>query len=130
MFLDTSGLLCLFDKSEYRNSEAETFYDAATVRLTHSYVLAEFVALAHSRGAPREGSLTLVADIPDDPEIDFVWIDESMHREGVQLLQNRLDKEWSLCDAISILLMQQRGIMEALTTDHHFDQAGLKRLLP
>jgi len=33
-------------------------------------------------------------------------------------------KAWSLCDGVSTLLMQQRDIREALTTDHDFEQAG------
>jgi predicted nucleic acid-binding protein len=47
----------------------------------------------------------------------------------MSLLQSRLDKDWSLCDAVSFVLMQQRGVTEALTTDHHFEQAGFVRLL-
>jgi predicted nucleic acid-binding protein len=51
------------------------------------------------------------------------------HREALVLLQHRLDKMWTLCDAASFLLMQQRAIVEALTTDFHFEQAGFTRLL-
>jgi len=98
-------------------------------RLTHSYILAEFVALAYSRGLPRRQSLAFVADIQDDPMVEVVYVDESLHRAALNLLQERLDKTWSLCDAVSFLLMQQRGITEALTTDHHFEQAGFIRLL-
>jgi len=57
-------------------------------------------------------------------------VDEALHRTSLALLQTRLDKAWSLCDGVSILLMQQRGTREALTTDHHFEQAGFQRLLP
>jgi predicted nucleic acid-binding protein len=39
------------------------------------------------------------------------------------------DKEWSLTDCISFLLMRERGIHEALTHDHHFEQAGFVALL-
>ena len=46
-----------------------------------------------------------------------------------QLLKNRQDKEWSLVDCVSFVLMQQRGMTETLTTDRHFDQAGFVRLL-
>ena len=130
MLIDTSGLLCLFDRSEDRYADAQTFYDAAPIRVTHNYVLAEFIVLAYSRGMSRKEALELVIVILDEPEVEVVWIDEVLHRKGVTLLQNRLDKGWSLCDAISILIMQQLGIDEALTTDHDFEQAGLKRLLP
>jgi len=49
MFLDTSGLLCLHNRAEPLHVHARTLYHAAHVRLTHSYVLTEFVALAHAR---------------------------------------------------------------------------------
>jgi predicted nucleic acid-binding protein len=35
----------------------------------------------------------------------------------------------SLCDAVSFVLMRARGILEALSTDHHFEQEGFLRLL-
>ncbi|MEH2121039.1 hypothetical protein [Nostoc sp.] len=34
-----------------------------------------------------------------------------------------------LCDALSFVLMRQRGITEALSTDRHFEQEGFIRLL-
>lgn len=130
MLLDASGLLCLYDRDESRHAEAETFYNAATERVKHNYVLAEFIALTPRRNVDRESVLAAVAAIQDDPEIEVVWVDEALHLRGIILLQDRLDKDWSLCDAISILLMQQRGFDEALTTDRDFDQAGFRRLLP
>ena len=130
MLLDTSGLMCLFDRRDFRHADAQTFYDSAPVRLTHSYVFAEFVALSNARGAPRISALDFVADLQDDEEMEVVWVDEALHRQALDFLRERPDKDWSLCDAVSILLMMRRGIAEALTTDHHFEQAGLRRLLP
>lgn len=45
------------------------------------------------------------------------------------LLDHRSDKTYSLCDAVSFVLMHERGILEALTTDKHFVQEGFIRLL-
>jgi uncharacterized protein len=42
---------------------------------------------------------------------------------------SRRDKEWSLTDCISFVVMKERGLTEALTADHHFEQAGFKALL-
>lgn len=52
-----------------------------------------------------------------------------MHTTAFALLQDRLDKTYSLCDAVSFVLMNERGITEALTTDRHFEQEGFVRLL-
>jgi len=68
-------------------------------------------------------------DLHDDDELEVSWVDEELHREALALLRHRPDKDWSLCDAVSVLLMGRRGMMDALTTDHHFEQAGLRRLL-
>jgi hypothetical protein len=40
-----------------------------------------------------------------------------------------LDKEWSLTDCISMVVMQEQGISEAVTADHHFIQAGYRASL-
>jgi uncharacterized protein len=65
----------------------------------------------------------------NDGEVESLWIDEQRHREGLVLLHNRQDKTYSLCDAVSFVLMRERGETEALTTDRHFEQEGLVRLL-
>jgi predicted nucleic acid-binding protein len=99
------------------------------MRVTHSYVLAEFVALAHARRLPRMAALTFVRDLVENPDIDTVWVNEALHREALALLMARPDKTYSLCDAVSFVLMRQRHVSEALTTDHHFEQEGFQRLL-
>ena len=45
---------------------------------------------------------------------------------AIQLYRGRPDKDWSLTDGLSFLVMERRGLAEALTTDHDFEQAGLR----
>jgi predicted nucleic acid-binding protein len=54
MMLDTSGLLALFHKDELQHGEAVRCFESARVRLTHNYVLAEFIPLATVRGFRRD----------------------------------------------------------------------------
>lgn len=50
-------------------------------------------------------------------------------RRGLGLYAARPDKAWSLTDCISFVVMTDRGLTEALTGDHHFEQAGFRALL-
>ena len=129
MLLDTSGLLCYVHHSESQHQEAVQLLNTASSGLTHSYVLAEFIALAQVRRFPRLAALTFVGDLLENPDIETVWVNEPLHREAVELLMARQDKTYSLCDAVSFILMRHQGINEALTTDHHFEQEGFQRLL-
>jgi uncharacterized protein len=129
MLLDTSGLLCLHHKPESFHDQARLLYKQARMRLTHSYVLAEFVALATIRRLPRMPALTYIKDLLENPDIETIWVDETLHREAMTLLLARQDKTYSLCDAVSFVLMRQQNITEGLTTDHHFEQEGFRKLL-
>ncbi|MCH8295456.1 type II toxin-antitoxin system VapC family toxin [Candidatus Poribacteria bacterium] len=129
MLLDTSGLLCAYHAGEIQHTSAVTFFRAAPTRLTHNLTLAEFVPLCQVRGLRRTGALAFVAELLDNPAVEVIWVDELLHRAAVAFLQSRLDKTYSLCDAVNFLLMWQWGITEALTTDHHFEQEGFVRLL-
>ena len=129
MLIDTSGLLCAHNDAEpFHRSASETLRNARQC-LTHGYVLAEFVALAHSRRLPRGPVLQTLTDLINNPDCDVVWIDNGLHEKGMALLRSRLDKTYSLCDAVCFVLMRQMGMHEALTTVHHFEQEGSGCLL-
>ena len=64
-----------------------------------------------------------------DPLTEMYWVDESLFRAGLALVNARPDKSYSLCDAVSFLILRRRGLTQALTTDHHFEQEGFHRLL-
>lgn len=85
--------------------------------------------MAKARGAPRVKTLDFLSDLLDAPDVEVIWVDETLHRAALALLRRRVDKAYSLCDAVSFVLMRERGLMEALTTDCHFEQEGFERVL-
>jgi uncharacterized protein len=130
MLLDTSGLLCFLHQDELHHAAAvEYLTQAKGILLTHNYILAELVALALVRRLPRSIVLSYLQELQTNPKVEIVWVDELLHQAAMNLLQTRQDKSYSLCDAVSFVLMRQRGITDALTTDKHFEQEGLQRLL-
>jgi len=130
LFLDTSGLLCIHDRKDFRNAQAIELFSGAKVLLTTSYVLAEFVPLSYARGKNRKETLSFIDDILKIPRLELIWIGESLHHQPMELLRNRLDKNYSLCDAVSFVTMREREIIKALTTDKHFEQEGFLKMLP
>jgi predicted nucleic acid-binding protein len=129
MFLDTSGLFRLFHIAERGHADARTLFESAPWTLTHSYVLAEFVALANARSANRRNTLAFADSLSGIANLRIIWVDDLIHEDGMRLLRGQLDKTYSLCDAVSFILMRKAGVTDALTTDHHFEQAGFVRLL-
>ncbi|MCA1626386.1 MAG: PIN domain-containing protein [Acidobacteria bacterium] len=129
MLIDTSGFYAVYSEADKHHTQAHDIYQASVSRLTTSYVLAEYVALAQARKLPRAEILSFSAEALNDETIEIVWVDEELHTKAVELLRARQDKSYSLCDAVSFVLMREHGIGGALTTDKHFEQEGFVRLL-
>ncbi len=134
IFVDTSGWASLVDRSQPHHDAAARSYHGLRQQgkkaVTTNYVITELVALLHSPlRLPRTRIVSIVEGIRTSPYVEFVHVDASLDEDSWQLLKKRTDKDWSLVDCASFVVMQQRGINEALTTDHHFEQAGFVRLL-
>ena len=130
MLVDTSGLLCLLDPDDAFHDRASTLFAQAPVRVAHNYVLAELIALANSRRQPVRATLDFVRTLLARPdEMAVVWADEQLTAQALILLQSRIGAGYSLCDAVSFVLMRQRRLTAVLTTDADFEQEGFQRLL-
>ena len=60
------------------------------------------------------------------PRIEVAPFQPEPIDSAVQLYRARPDKDWSLTDCLSFVITERRPLTEALTTDGHFEQAGLK----
>ena len=102
-----------------------TCSSSKTAFSTTNYIITELVALLSSRyHLPRQQVIKVINAIKADIAVEVVYIEKSTDDEAWALLESRLDKEWSLVDASSFIVMKQFGMTQALTTDHHFTQAG------
>ena len=129
VFADTSFYVALLNRRDALRETAVTLLK----RDTGEVVTTEFVLLelgnflsgsAHrSRLQPfverlRRQSLTRILPASTD-----------LFDRGLELFARRDDKRWSLTDCISFVVMHDHGITDALTADHHFEQAGFTILL-
>ena len=133
LFIDTSGWAYLADRSTVLHRNVQTIYQQAIARqrilVTTNYIIAEFVALMTSRSRiSRQQIVQFVDALKVAPQVEIIHINTELDAEAWKLLKNRDDKEWSLVDASSFVVMFRYGMTEALTTDHHFMQAGFVQL--
>ncbi len=133
VFVDTSGWAYLADRHDPFHQRVHSAYRrilAAKRRLvTTNCVIAELIPLLDSRTRiTRPQILAFVDSLKAAPFLDITHVDVALDAAAWGLLKARRDKEWSLVDAASVVVMRQLGLSEALTTDHHFAQAGFVRL--
>lgn len=134
LFMDTSGWASLFISNQPYYHQAEQYFRFSLQQhkkfYTTNYIFAELVALLNS---PLRVSRSRLFEIIDAIKIvdyvELIYIDKATDDLAWQLCKNRLDKTWSLVDCTSFIIMQNLEILEALTTDHHFEQADFIRLL-
>lgn len=87
--------------------------------------------IANSMSAPRQRiqTATFLRGMEADPHVEVLPWTEEAYSDALSLFHNRPDKGWSLTDCLSFVVMRERGISDALTTDIHFRQAGFQPLL-
>ncbi len=134
LFADTSGWGNLVDPTQPFHALAANIYRTSRQRsqkiITTNYIISEVVSLlTNPLRIPRATLVTFVEGLKASPFVKVIHVDELLDQNSWNLLGSRLDKEWSLVDCASFVLMQNRGISDALTSDHHFEQAGFIRLL-
>lgn len=78
---------------------------------------------------PRSKMIAFIDALKQSPLVEVIHVDPLLDEKAWQLLKSREDKGWSLTDCTSFVVMEERHINEALTTDRHFEQAGFIRLL-
>lgn len=132
LFGDASYYLALLNANDELHSlacEITPALDAAIA--TTAWVLPEVVdALKSPRNRPK--AVAFVRDCQADPQITIVPPSQQLFDAGIEFFAKRPDKEWSLTDCISFLVMEQQGITDAVSSDHHFEhfeQAGFNILL-
>ncbi len=129
VFADTFYFLAVLNRRDPLHQEALAFYGDATLHfVTTEWVLTE-LADANADPARRPGFRRLFGLLEKDDHAQILPASHELFRRGLELHFSRPDKEWSLTDCMSFTAMSDEGLTEALTGDHHFEQAGFTALL-
>jgi uncharacterized protein len=124
IFADSFFFLALMNKRDAAHSKAVELIATLTGPIvTTQWVL---VKVADAFSQPRDRGLfaKLLEFMEADNRIQVVTASDITFRLGAAMFLGRSDKSWSLTDCISFEVIENQGITEALTGDHHFSQAG------
>lgn len=131
-FVDASGWIALVNANDTLHHQSVRLFEQRLNEgrgfVTSSVVLLE-VGNWLSPVPLRRLASGLIERIEHSTRIQVVELTPELYRKGWQLYRERPDKDWGVIDCISFAIMQERHIVEALTGDRHFQQAGFVALL-
>ena len=132
IFADAGYFIALLNPKDDLHAKAKSVSgELEQIRLiTSEMVLAEVLAFYADKGhLLRQAPADTASQLCNNPTVTVVTQTSLQFRAALDLYRTRSDKEWSLVDCASVLIMQSENIAEALTHDHHFEQAGFTALL-
>jgi predicted nucleic acid-binding protein len=128
-FADTAYFIAHISRSDQYHRKALELSD----RLNGHVVTSDWVLLELADGFAdtryRSYVRPLITRLRNSSISEVVPISSALLDEAIDLYHRYQDKDWTLTDCTSFLIMRERGISEALTADHHFEQAGFIALL-
>ncbi len=129
IFVDTGFFLALAQQRDALHQRAVAWAGCCSEPL----LITEFVLLemVNSLSAPidRAKAHAMVSSITSSGAYEVIASAPHLFAAGLRLHAVRPDKEWSLTDCISFVVMDGRKVSRALAYDHHFEQAGFEALL-
>jgi uncharacterized protein len=124
LFMDSFALIALLNARDAFHDKVLDFL----AKFKGGFVITEwiFLEVADALCHPdiRGRVVTSIKRIRKNPRYDIVEYDSDVDDAGFDLFAKRPDKNWSLTDCISFVVMEHYKLSEALTADHHFRQAG------
>ncbi len=129
VFADTSFFVAYLNPQDESHDLAHDYMTTCReIILATSWVLVELGNYL-AKGRNRRLLIPLIRQFNADRRSRIIPPDTKLFEQGLALYGKRPDKEWSLTDCISFTVMKREGLIDALTGDHHFEQAGFNALL-
>ena len=128
-FIDTSFVVALVNRKDQHHSRAfelASEFEQQSLITTDAVLLEIGNALAKNF---REASIQVIDDFLTSDKIQIVSLHPDLFQRAFSLYRSHLDKTWGLIDCVSFVVMRDAGVINALTTDKHFGQAGFRTLL-
>jgi predicted nucleic acid-binding protein len=131
LFVDTAGWAMLADERDPQHSAARSLRDewlaAAGTLVSSDFVMDETLTLLRIR-LGLDAAERWWEQVAGSPRLHWEWIDPQRAEKARSWFFRWRDKDFSFTDCSSFVVMKERRIRAALTSDHHFVQAGFQVL--
>ena len=129
VFADTAFYIALVRSQDDLHQKALDF----DREFRGTYVTTDFVLIELGNWLAEPPNRTvfvaMLTELRAQPRVRIISADADRVLRGLELYEQRTDKGWSVTDCISFVVMKDEAITQALTADHHFEQAGFEALL-
>ena len=128
-FVDSGFWLALVNRGDELHERARRLNEWVRPPLVTTEAVLVELGNTLSRLRWRALAVRLLEEIRTSPDSEIIPVTTELLQRAIARFASRMDKEWGLTDSISFVVMEERGIEEALAYDQHFVQAGFRALL-
>jgi hypothetical protein len=129
VFADTAFWISLVIKQDNFHERSLEWSLRVNGRIVTTAAVLLETANAFAKPAWRAAGIALIDHIRQRSDVEVVALSSDLWERGWGLFRERPDKGRSLTDCISFLVMRDAALVDALTSDEHFLQAGFRALL-
>ncbi len=127
LFVDTAGWMACADESDPACVKAaavrDSWLEQGGLFVTSDYVVDETLTLLRIR-LGIDAAETWWQQVDGSSRVRWEYVNPARADKARELFFRYRDKDFSFTDCTSFILMRELKLREALTTDHHFLQAG------
>ncbi len=132
LFLDTSGLLSVFDISDGHHSECSEFWTNLFTQtiyepIVSDYILDEVSTRVRTRVSHAKALevLNTLLQLVERKRMSLIWVDQIYFNEARSIFELYDDQVFSFTDCTSFAICQRNSIQDAFALDHDFNIFGL-----
>lgn len=129
LFGDTSFFVAFLNPKDANHDLAVEYQDTYPGRIVTTLLVVTELGNYLSKGPVRRLFVPFVRQLRTERLVLILPWDAALFERSLDFYGRRPDKNWSLTDCHSFLTMKARKLTDALTADHHFEQAGFTILL-
>lgn len=132
VFLDTAYAIALSSKTDQFHNKAILLAGQLReqqIRIVTTRAIMMEIGNAFSKQRFRSIAIKLLQSMDNNQDIEIIPFSEHLYQQAFNLYCQRNDKQWGLIDCVSFTVMKDRNILESLTNDDHFRQAGFIPLM-